>query len=578
MKSRSNRTNNGVIGTNNLNNGSNGVLSNNKNTALKSYFNPDKYVRPSDWLAMPTVNIGDEKICILNAVFNTATNFVSFKIWVTTGTYTVNWGDGTTTNYTSATVAERNYDYATVGAVNPTASSEGYRMAMITITPTTPGATIWAFDFRQPRHSSTTTIKKYSSGFLEILMSAPNVTSGTAYLSYVGDDYISHGMLQQFDWIGASTAPSFSGFFYGCYQLVNVKNLPTENATNLSSVFYLCYSLRTVPKILKTSKSTLFSYMFYGCVNLQSLPFMDTSNATDVQIMCYGCYSATYVPPYNFSKTTTCYLTFYNMSNVVEFPPFNCPLVTNLEYMYGSCVGAKKIGKVTTGTALTNVVRMFYNCQALQEVEVPSNTSNVTNFTEMFNGCLSLKSINLFTTSSGTNFSLMFQGCQSLLSIPAFNTSNGTNFTSMFSSCQSLKVLPALNTTAGTNFTSFANNCVALRTFSGLTLTGAPTLTNMFAGCAALKTIPTMGVSSGAVMPDFSNLNSLQSCGITGIGQNVNFTSCQLSGTELNALYTSLATVGASGAGAKTITITGNWGAATDTPSIATNKGWTVTG
>jgi hypothetical protein len=27
-----------------------------------------------------------------------------------------------------------------------------------------------------------------------------------------------------------------------------------------------------------------------------------------------------------------------------------------------------------------------------------------------------------------------------------------------------------------------------------------------------------------------------------------------------------------------TLTVTGNWGTATDTPTIATNKGWTVTG
>jgi hypothetical protein len=47
-----------------------------------------------------------------------------------------------------------------------------------------------------------------------------------------------------------------------------------------------------------------------------------------------------------------------------------------------------------------------------------------------------------------------------------------------------------------------------------------------------------------------------------------------LSATQLNAIYTNLA----SGVVSQTITVTGNWGAATDTPSIATAKGWTVTG
>jgi hypothetical protein len=42
--------------------------------------------------------------------------------------------------------------------------------------------------------------------------------------------------------------------------------------------------------------------------------------------------------------------------------------------------------------------------------------------------------------------------------------------------------------------------------------------------------------------------------------------------TALNNLYTSLQTA------ARTITVTGNWGTASDNPSIATAKGWTVTG
>ena len=100
----------------------------------------------------------------------------------------------------------------------------------------------------------------------------------------------------------------------------------------------------------------------------------------------------------------------------------------------------------------------------------------------------------------------------------------------------------------------------------------------MFTSCQALKIIPTMGVSSGAVMPSFTDLSSIQSCGITGIGQNVNFIKCQMGATALNSLYTSLATVGASGAGAKTINVTQNWGVSTDNIGIANAKGWTVTG
>jgi hypothetical protein len=49
--------------------------------------------------------------------------------------------------------------------------------------------------------------------------------------------------------------------------------------------------------------------------------------------------------------------------------------------------------------------------------------------------------------------------------------------------------------------------------------------------------------------------------------------SCKLSATALNEIYTNLPTVTS-----QTITVTGNYGTATDDPTIATAKGWTVTG
>jgi hypothetical protein len=48
---------------------------------------------------------------------------------------------------------------------------------------------------------------------------------------------------------------------------------------------------------------------------------------------------------------------------------------------------------------------------------------------------------------------------------------------------------------------------------------------------------------------------------------------CKLSAAALNSYYTALPTVTG-----QTLTVTGNWGTATDNPAIATAKGWAVTG
>ena len=101
-----------------------------------------------------------------------------------------------------------------------------------------------------------------------------------------------------------------------------------------------------------------------------------------------------------------------------------------------------------------------------------------------------------------------------------------TNFSNMFYNCYSLQSIPLLNTAAGTNFSNMFYNCYSL-----------------------------------------SNIDA------TGFKVSFSVSGCKLSAAALNKIYTNLPTVSV-----KTITVSSNWGTATDNPSIATAKGWTVSG
>jgi hypothetical protein len=70
----------------------------------------------------------------------------------------------------------------------------------------------------------------------------------------------------------------------------------------------------------------------------------------------------------------------------------------------------------------------------------------------------------------------------------------------------------------------------------------------------------------------FGACQSLKSAAMSGTANTISYLNCELSAAELNKIYTGLATA------TKTITVTGNWGVASDNPAIATAKGWTVTG
>ena len=71
----------------------------------------------------------------------------------------------------------------------------------------------------------------------------------------------------------------------------------------------------------------------------------------------------------------------------------------------------------------------------------------------------------------------------------------------------------------------------------------------------------------------FYNCTSLAKGAMSGTKETLSYSGCKLGPTELDEIYANLDTVTA-----KTITVSGNWGTASDDPSIATAKGWTVTG
>jgi hypothetical protein len=59
---------------------------------------------------------------------------------------------------------------------------------------------------------------------------------------------------------------------------------------------------------------------------------------------------------------------------------------------------------------------------------------------------------------------------------------------------------------------------------------------------------------------------------MVGTKESITYPAMILSGAALDEIYTNLATVVG-----KTIIVTGNYGTASDDPTIATAKGWTVT-
>ena len=615
--------------------------------------NPISYptwTRNSNWLAMPTLADTAQQINLLLAVFDvTGGNNVSFSC---SGNYAVDWGDGTSNNYTASTTASHQYSFSNA---NLTTTSETYKQAMIVVTPQR-GQNITVFNMTSK--PATFTASGMPMNYLDIQVVAPNMTqtgftivSGIAPQSSTtcypllehaniqkvnANATISLGFcgcanLRQVDFGSSVSLSSLSLLFSGCRNLLTVNGLKASsgnngiqtfencsslvvapsianfsNITNACSSMYVgcgklrefpkdwgdfsantsgnfsnffngCYSLEYAPFIkFSATQSMTLSNMFSNCSSLKTVPAYNTSNCSNASQMFSICEALEEIPEMDFSNVTATDSMFSGCRSLTKIPKFNIPLATTTSSMFLNCSNLVEMPEITTGTALTTTASMFNGCSSMIST-VPFTTTNVVSTNLMFGNCRSLKSIpdNQYNLANNLNFSNMFQNCNSLQTAPMFTTTAATNMTSMFLSCSSLITVPLYDLNGVTNTSTMFSGCSSLVKIPAFDLSTVTTLTSMFLNCFALLEIPAISINTSAVLTTiFSACNSISRNRMSGINATVSVASQNLGATQLDEIYTNLSSSGAT----KTITVTGNWGTASDTPSIATAKGWTVTG
>lgn len=410
--------------------------------------------RPADWPTLPDVVVGDQKIVGSVRVENHDMNYLTVQVTTSVGTYRVDWGDGSVDAAVGSGVQiQHQYDYADVDL--PAATTEGFKVSIITITPNTGNFISFSFLNKPAALGSNSS---WSSPMLELRLATPSIVGSSAnfLVSSSGNTVILRN-LRSFEYIGTHgmSAVNATSMFQGLTALENFK-VPksfTSTFTSLASFFNGCLSLKYVPD-LDTAASGSFASMFAGCTNLRRAPVMDTSAGTVFQFM-------------------------------------------------------------------------FQNCSVLEEIPL-YDTHLGSTFASMFTGCAKLRTIPLLNLGAGLTLSSMFSGCSSLNRLPNLDTHSATAVNLMFSGCSSLMIVPALDLSAvssGTNAANVFNLCTSM-------------VKNLATGLKFTHTLPG-----------------------------------QMSAAALDVYYTNLGT-----ASAQTLTVTGNAGVASDTPTIATAKGWTVTG
>jgi surface protein len=390
----------------------------------------EPYIRPTDWLPLPTLIEGQQKVVGLVAILdnNLIANINLFSIRCA-GAFTVNiYGLNntlvSTTNFATGIQGQFNLNYNDFPG---TESTKGYRQAIFEIVPQA-GQNLTSVRLEERHALGGAQI--YTTNWLDIKV----VGSLISTLALRGASALTATrMLEQFEYVGVSAITSTG-----------------------SNLFNECYALKNVVGKDWLNSCTSMLGMFGNCTSLQTVPFFNTQNVINMNTM------------------------FNNCTALVSVPLFNTQNVTNMSSMFASCNTLQTVPLFNTQN-VTNMNNMFQSCTAL--VSVPLfNTQNVTNMSGMFQSCNTLQTVPLFNTQNVINMSTMFSNAQSLQTVPLFNTEKVTNMRDMFATCRSLKAIPLFNTSLvtdmGAMFTAILVNCVTLKSIPALNMSSITVAAN----------------------------------------------------------------------------------------------------
>jgi surface protein len=519
------------------------------------------WIRNPSWRALTAVGDSEEKFSGLVAVFPQG----SYLALSAAGNYTVDWGDGASENVNTGVTANKLYDFNDADLANTNApvtltdagdlverTAHGYVNGMevrfyniVSTTGLTEAQTYYvinatANDFQVAATVGGSAIALSTNGSATLLPYKQAIVTvtpngGTLTSININVKNTTSG-LQAYEtgWLDIEVgSPNFTSITLGG-TTANVRVAMCERV-----------AVRSIGSV--TSLSSLFE----NFRELQAVVLGNTASVTNISRMFTEC------------------------SSLVTAPLFNTAAVTNMRNMFRNCRSLTVVPLYNTA-AVTDMVETFNACSALTTVPL-FNTASVTSMNAMFQNADCIATIPLFNTAAVTNMSNTFNACRALTAVPLFNTASVTDMNAMFVSCLSLTTVPLYNTAAVTSMQSIFNNCPSLATVPLLNTAAVTNIQSMFTGCTSLSSVPALNVSavssSGNFTNMFNNCNSLSRIQAEDFRFTFSVANCKLGAAQLDEIYTNLPVVVG-----QTITVSNNVGTTGDDPTIATAKGWTVTG
>ena len=185
---------------------------------------------------------------------------------------------------------------------------------------------------------------------------------------------------------------SLENAFTNCENLrYFTSNITRGNIIDMSYMFSNCTNLKNVTFEYIGNSTKNFSHMFENCINLTSLNLKNfsTNNAEDMSYMFFNCKSLNLTNFYFDTSNVT------NMSNMfsgcgsltsLDLTNFNTNFVIDMSYMFANCYSIKDLDINSFNiSGVEDMSFMFVNCSKLEKL-VYNNSSFIPNRNANFNG------------------------------------------------------------------------------------------------------------------------------------------------------------------------------------------------
>jgi len=465
---------------------------------------------------------------------------------VSSGVFTVDWGDGTIESFSNGVTGYHKY---IKGSGKP--CDLDYTTFKISIT-----GNVLDLRFNPPGQEYPLTMDPNWGALIGIVINHPTINFLNMLINSNGSSY---DMLEFFKIISAPAATTMNLTFKAA-QFLKMVDISSDNAIwSATEAFYQCRDLKYVK--LNLPKLTTAASLFYAC---WAINIVDISSF----ILCT-----------NFSN-----MFFQSSLRKVILP--NSTVSKNCTGMLNAC----KVEEVDLlgFSNINNASFFMQDNYYLKTVNLRDSLINSTTLQSVVHGCINLVKF-LFSPvfSEATTMQSFMQNCQNIRhDILIGDIPKVTFLSSAFYGCHSLPNITISGGRLVSDIGSVCNECYALKSFIadlvGLNATSVngsmafyktQKLEYLNLPSAKLSAINVSSATSATYISKFRNVTFNAASLFLGSSPQVFIQYDSMTADDLNDLFTRLPVVTG-----KTVNMTGTLGAATCNRTIATAKGWTVTG